>query len=45
VRVRLEGPPALTAEITAAALDELALSPGAQVWAVVKATEVRLYPG
>lgn len=45
VRVRLLGPPALTAEITAAALDELALSPGDRVWAVAKATEVRLYPG
>ncbi|MCU0309724.1 MAG: ABC transporter ATP-binding protein [Acidimicrobiales bacterium] len=44
-RVRLDGPPATTAEITAGALAELALAPGDGVFAVAKATEVRLYPG
>ena len=45
VRVRLAGPPALVAEITAAALGDLALAPGASAWAAVKATEVRVLPG
>jgi len=44
-RVVLGGPLALTAEITTAALAELDLRPGDEVWAVAKATEVRLYPG
>ena len=45
VRVRLAGPPALVAEITAGALAELGLVPGAPVWAVVKATEISVLPG
>ena len=45
VRVLLEGPAPLTAEITADALAELKLVPGEEVVAVAKATEVRLYPG
>ena len=45
VRVLLEGPASLTAEITADALAELALAPGEEVVAVAKATEIRLYPG
>jgi len=44
VRVRVSGPPDLVAEITATALGELALEPGAPAWAVVKATEVRVLP-
>jgi molybdate transport system ATP-binding protein len=44
VRVRLSGEIPLVAEITAAALDELALRPGDTVWAVVKATDVVTYP-
>jgi molybdate transport system ATP-binding protein len=44
VRVRLDGPVPLVAEITPAALDELALRPGDQVWAAVKATDVTTYP-
>ena len=44
VRVSLAGPPELTAEITRGALDDLALAPGDTLWAVAKATEVRLYP-
>jgi molybdate transport system ATP-binding protein len=44
VRVRLTGPVPLTAEITPAALDDLALQPGDRVWATVKATEIAAYP-
>jgi molybdate transport system ATP-binding protein len=44
VRVRLTGEIPLVAEITAAALDVLALRPGDRVWASVKATEVTAYP-
>jgi molybdate transport system ATP-binding protein len=44
VRVRLTGPVPLVAEITAAALDALALQPGDQIWASVKATEITTYP-
>ena len=43
VRVRLTGEIPLVAEITAAALDELVLKPGDQVWATVKATEITSY--
>ena len=43
--MRLAGPPALVAEITAGALAELGLVPGAPVWAVVKATEISVLPG
>jgi molybdate transport system ATP-binding protein len=44
VRVRLTGEVPLVAEITPAALDALALQPGDQVWASVKATEITTYP-
>jgi molybdate transport system ATP-binding protein len=44
VRVRLLGEVPLVAEITAAALDALALKPGDRVWATVKATEIVTYP-
>ncbi|MGQ0831503.1 MAG: ABC transporter ATP-binding protein [Microthrixaceae bacterium] len=44
VRVRLDGPVPLVAEVTAAALADLGLVPGAEVWASVKATEVTAYP-
>ncbi len=44
VRVRLEGPIALTAEVTAAAVAELGLHPGDSVWASVKATEITTAP-
>jgi molybdate transport system ATP-binding protein len=44
VRVRLTGQVPLTAEITPAALDDLALQPGDRVWATVKATEITAYP-
>jgi molybdate transport system ATP-binding protein len=44
VRVRLDGPPDVLADVTTAAVADLALRPGAEVVAVVKATEVRAYP-
>lgn len=44
VRVRLDGAVPLTAEITPAALAELDLRPGADVWATVKAVDLDVYP-
>ena len=44
IRVRLDGPVPLVAEITPAALDDLALHPGDHLWASVKATEITTYP-
>ncbi|MFE0266511.1 ABC transporter ATP-binding protein [Nocardiopsis alba] len=44
VRVLLEGGLSLAADITPAALAELALTRGSEVWAVVKASEVECYP-
>ncbi|WP_084955591.1 ABC transporter ATP-binding protein [Thermoactinospora rubra] len=44
VRVRLEGPLAAAADVTPAAVADLDLSPGQQVWASVKATETHAYP-
>lgn len=44
VRVSLDGAVPLTAEITVAALDDLALRPGDPVTATVKATEIEVAP-
>ena len=44
VRVRLGGDTPVVAELTRAAREELALVPGAEVWASVKATEIAVYP-
>jgi molybdate transport system ATP-binding protein len=44
VRVRLTGTPDLLADITTAAVAELSLTPGQQVWVSVKATETHTYP-
>jgi molybdate transport system ATP-binding protein len=43
-RVRLDGPPAIVAEVTAAAVADLALAPGTAVWCSLKATEIDVYP-
>ncbi len=43
-RVSFDGPLPLTAEITVAALDALALRPGDAIFATVKATDVDVYP-
>jgi molybdate transport system ATP-binding protein len=46
VRVRVDGrpQPSLVAEVTPAAVAELDLAEGSDVWVSVKATEVRVYP-
>ncbi|SMD24290.1 ABC transporter ATP-binding protein [Kibdelosporangium aridum] len=44
VRVRLNGTPDLLADVTTAAVAELSLTPGQQVWVTVKATETHAYP-
>jgi molybdate transport system ATP-binding protein len=44
VRVRLAGSPPIVAEVTPAAVRELGLDRGDQVWVAVKATEVSVYP-
>jgi molybdate transport system ATP-binding protein len=44
VRVALGGSIPLVAEVTPGAVAELALTPGDDVWAVVKATEIDVYP-
>ncbi|MCB1249904.1 MAG: TOBE domain-containing protein, partial [Acidimicrobiales bacterium] len=41
---RLDGAVPLTAEVTADAVRALDLHEGAEVWATVKATEIRTYP-
>jgi molybdate transport system ATP-binding protein len=43
-RVRLEGDVPLVAEVVPAAVERLGLVPGAEVHAVVKATEIVVYP-
>jgi molybdate transport system ATP-binding protein len=44
VRVRLEGTPAIVAEVTPAAVRDLSLDRGDPVWVAVKATEINVYP-
>jgi len=44
VRIDLTGPLPIAADITPAALAELDLAPGTEVWATVKATETSTYP-
>jgi molybdate transport system ATP-binding protein len=44
VRVRLDGPVPVTAEVTPAAVTDLELAPGTPVWATVKATDLTAYP-
>ena len=43
VRVLLDGPVRVTAEVTAVALAQLGLTEGAPVWASVKATQIDVY--
>ena len=43
VRVRVEGPLTLVAEITSAALADLGLAGGEEVWVSFKASEVDVY--
>jgi molybdate transport system ATP-binding protein len=44
VRVRVDGVPSVVAEVTPAAVAELALAEGTEVWVSIKATDVRVYP-
>jgi molybdate transport system ATP-binding protein len=44
VRVALSGPPAVAADVTMAAVRELALDVGVAVWASAKATDLEVYP-
>ncbi|HEV7526070.1 MAG TPA: ABC transporter ATP-binding protein, partial [Acidimicrobiia bacterium] len=44
VRVRVVGALTIVAEVTPAAVNELALVEGSEVWAAVKATEVEVFP-
>jgi molybdate transport system ATP-binding protein len=43
IRVRLDGPVPLVAEVTPAAVAELLLEPGARVWASAKAVDMDVY--
>jgi len=43
-RVRVAGPVPIVAEITTAAVADLNLAPGLEIWVTVKATEVTVYP-
>jgi len=44
MRVTLAGPPQLTAAVTHAAVAELAIAPGQQIWASLKATDITVHP-
>jgi molybdate transport system ATP-binding protein len=44
IRVAVDGPPPVLVDVTAAAVAELRLVPGAAVWCSVKATELDVYP-
>ncbi|HEX6194344.1 MAG TPA: ABC transporter ATP-binding protein [Jiangellaceae bacterium] len=44
VRVTVDGPVPLLADVTPLAVAELSLAPGVDVWAAVKATEITAYP-
>jgi len=43
VRLDLDGQPPALVDVTPAAVAELSLSPGSQVWLSVKATELEVY--
>jgi molybdate transport system ATP-binding protein len=44
LRIRVDGPLAVVAEVTRAAQAELGISEGDEVWVSIKATEVEVYP-
>ncbi|GIJ30894.1 ABC transporter ATP-binding protein [Micromonospora sediminimaris] len=44
LRVQLDGPVTVAADVTPAAAAQLQLAPGRTLWAAVKATETRVYP-
>ncbi len=44
IRLSMDGAPPATVDVTATAVAELSLAPGARVWLSVKATDVTVYP-
>ena len=44
VRLDLAGEPSALVDVTPAAVAELSLDPGSQVWLTVKATDLEVYP-
>ena len=44
VRLDLEGQPGAVVDVTPAAVAELSLDPGSQVWLTAKATDLEVYP-
>jgi molybdate transport system ATP-binding protein len=44
VRLDLDGQPSALVDITPAAVADLSLAPGSQVWLTVKATDLEVYP-
>jgi molybdate transport system ATP-binding protein len=44
VRVRVEGQPAITAEVPPAAVDELKLDDGGELWTTVNPAAITVYP-
>ena len=44
VRVHLDGPVPIVAQITAAALADLAIAEGDELWVAVKSTEIEHWP-
>ena len=44
VRVRMDGKPAITAEVPPAAVDELKLDDGGELWACVDSSAITVYP-
>lgn len=44
IRLDLEGSPSALVDVTPAAVAELSLEPGSQVWVAVKATDLEVYP-
>jgi molybdate transport system ATP-binding protein len=44
LRIQLDGPIGVAADVTPSAAAHLRLVPGQQVWAAVKAAETRAYP-
>jgi molybdate transport system ATP-binding protein len=45
VRLDMEGPPHVLVDVTPAAVAELSLRPGSEVWLTTKATDLEVYPG
>jgi len=44
VRVRVDGTPAITAEVPPAMVDELKLDDGGEIWSSVDPSDISVYP-